>query len=84
MLLEFRVQPPVVHALQRHQNYIQYFSVVYFVEVNVYTFLLHHHFLSLRETKLIALFELTIVCIMLLDCVVCKVNKWLVNLLLIQ
>ena len=84
MLLEVRIQPPIVHALQRHQYYLQYFGVVYLVEVHVDAPLRHQQLLALRKTQLIALLELAVILIMLLHCVVCQVDKGLVNVLLVE
>jgi len=53
------------------------------MKVNVNPLLCLKNFLSLRETELVTLFEFSIVLIVLLHGVVCEMDEWLVNLLLI-
>ena len=54
------------------------------MEVDIDALLRHQQLLALRETQLIALLEFPIILIMLLHCVICQVDKRLVNLILVK
>ena len=53
------------------------------MKVNIDPLLCLKHLLTLSETQLITLFKLSVVLIVLLNGVVCEMDKWLVNLLLV-
>lgn len=84
VLLEVRVQSAVVDTLQRHQNDLENLIIIYFVEVNVQSFLSLQQFASLIETQLVALLEFSVVLVVLLHRVVGQVDEGLVDGLLAQ
>lgn len=79
MFFRIWVQTLGINALEAHPYNIEYSTVQNFVKVDRLSRLLFNHVRGLFEAQLISFFEFSVVFVILLDCVVGKMDKWFFN-----
>ena len=79
MLLALRIKSIIINAFKGHLYYVKNTSLKYFIEINVLPSLLFNKLPCTIEIKLVAVFVFSVVVIVLLNCVVCQMDEWLVN-----